>query len=181
MNRQEKSVWIEFGMFFFKTKKFKAARAIMKRSFDSLMKKDHLDVISKFAQMEFKMASTERGKSLFESILVNYPKRIDIWLIYLSMLIKFGLKHSRLDDIHDEDSDDEHKSAPQPKDDKDLIVSIRSVFERVVNMGLALKKVNPIFKKYIEFEQIYGTESTVNRVKQRIVDYVETNQMLLTS
>jgi len=32
---------------------------------------------SKFAQMEFKYGSVERGRTIFENILATYPKRID--------------------------------------------------------------------------------------------------------
>lgn len=158
--QQEKSVWIEYGMFYFKIKRFEAARKLMKRSFESLEKKDHLDVISKFAQMEFKMGQAEKGKSLYENILMNYPKRIDIWLIYLSMMIKCSIKSGE-------------------GDNRDAIESIRAVFERVLNMGMNMKKVNGIFKKYIEFEEMYGSESTVNRIKQMIAEYVESNKMML--
>jgi hypothetical protein len=48
-------------------------------------------MISKFAQLEFKYASSEKGKDLYEGILVNYPKRSDVWLMYASMLIKYTL------------------------------------------------------------------------------------------
>lgn len=46
--------------------------------------------ISKFAQMEFKYGEAERGRTLFEEILSNYPKRVDLWSIYLDMEIKTG-------------------------------------------------------------------------------------------
>jgi rRNA biogenesis protein RRP5 len=46
--------------------------------------------ISKFAQMEFKYGEAERGRTLFEEILSNYPKRVDLWSVYLDMEIKTG-------------------------------------------------------------------------------------------
>lgn len=63
----------------------------MQRSLECLPKRDHLDMISKFAQLEFKHGSIEKGKDLYESILENYPKRTDVWLMYASMLIKYTL------------------------------------------------------------------------------------------
>lgn len=47
-------------------------------------------MISKFAQLEFKHGFPERGRTLFEGILSNYPKRVDIWNIYVDMETKVG-------------------------------------------------------------------------------------------
>ncbi len=33
--------------------------------------------------MEFKEGDPERGRGVFEGILRNYPKRLDLWSIYL--------------------------------------------------------------------------------------------------
>ncbi len=49
-----------------------------------------VDVIVKFSQMEFKFGEVERGKTMFENVLSNYPKRTDIWSVYLDMMIKTG-------------------------------------------------------------------------------------------
>lgn len=40
--------------------------------------------------MEFKYGEVERGKIMFENILVNYFRRIDFWLVYIDMVVKFG-------------------------------------------------------------------------------------------
>ena len=47
-----------------------------------------VDVISKFAQFEFKYGEMERGCTMFESLLSSYPRRVDLWSIYIDMLIK---------------------------------------------------------------------------------------------
>lgn len=49
-----------------------------------------IDVISKFAQLEYKVGEPEQGQTMFENVLSNYPKRTDIWSIYLDMVIKTG-------------------------------------------------------------------------------------------
>lgn len=49
-----------------------------------------VDTISKFAQMEFKYGDAERGKTMFENILVNYPRRTDLWSVYIDMVVKVG-------------------------------------------------------------------------------------------
>ncbi len=47
-----------------------------------------VEVLSKFAQMEYKLGEPERGKTMFENILSSYPKRTDLWSIYIDMTIK---------------------------------------------------------------------------------------------
>lgn len=49
-----------------------------------------MDTISKFAQMEFKYGEAERGKTMFENVLVNYPRRTDLWSVYIDMVVKSG-------------------------------------------------------------------------------------------
>lgn len=49
-----------------------------------------LDVqtIVKFAQLEFKHGEAERGRTILEGVMSNYPKRLDLWNVYLDMEIK---------------------------------------------------------------------------------------------
>jgi rRNA biogenesis protein RRP5 len=47
-----------------------------------------ISLISKFAQMEFKFGSAERGRTIFETLLATYPKRVDLWNIYLDLEIR---------------------------------------------------------------------------------------------
>ena len=49
-----------------------------------------IEVISKFAQMEFKFGEAERGKTMFENLVSSYSKRTDLWMVYIDMLIKIA-------------------------------------------------------------------------------------------
>ncbi|XP_006815336.1 protein RRP5 homolog [Saccoglossus kowalevskii] len=139
-----KDVWASYGMFLMKSGKLDAARKIMQRSFKSLDKSDHVEIIVKFAQFEFKFGEPERGRTMFENVLSNYPKRTDIWSIYIDMVIKQG-----------------------------HIDAIRQLFERVIHLNLSPKRMKFFFKRYLEFEKKYGEESTVENVKQKAMHYVE--------
>jgi len=44
--------------------------------------------IVKFAQLEFKLGDAERGRTIFEGIMDSYPKRLDLWFVYVDMEIK---------------------------------------------------------------------------------------------
>lgn len=46
-------------------------------------------MINKFGQLEFKYGDKERAKTLYEKLLSSYPKRTDLWSIYIDMLIKY--------------------------------------------------------------------------------------------
>ena len=47
-------------------------------------------IVSKFAQFEFKYGDihVERGRTMFESLLSSYPRHVDLWSVYLDMMIQ---------------------------------------------------------------------------------------------
>jgi rRNA biogenesis protein RRP5 len=158
-----KGVWIKFGIFRMKQGQVEASRKLLQRSLKVLPKKDRnlihgrvrfkyletghcldVDVIVKFAQLEFKFGEPERGRTVFESVLSNYPKRVDLWSIYIDMMLK-------LED-------------PSP---------VRDIFERVICLNMSTKKMKFFFKRYLEFEQKYGDSSKTAAVEQKARDYVE--------
>lgn len=47
-------------------------------------------VIRRFARNEFEHGSIERGRSIFEGLMASYPKRLDLWNVYLDKEIKMG-------------------------------------------------------------------------------------------
>lgn len=49
-----------------------------------------VDVISKLAQLEFQFGDAEHGKAMFENMLSTYPKRTDVWSVYIDVMIKHG-------------------------------------------------------------------------------------------
>lgn len=102
-------VWLDFGSFYYVHKKVDEARKLMQRALLSLPDAKRLilslnyhlvidlncladlEMITKFAQMEFNFGDKDRGKILFENLINNYPKRTDIWSIFLDSLIKYEL------------------------------------------------------------------------------------------
>merc|ERR1711971_1118387 len=58
---KEKEVWIKFGIFYYKNNKLNDGRFILQRSLQSLDKRDHIEISSKFAQIEFRYES-QRGE-----------------------------------------------------------------------------------------------------------------------
>lgn len=102
-----------------------------------------IGVISKMAQMEFKHGSPERGRTIFEGILSNYPKRVDIWGIYIDMELALG----------------DHGA-------------IRNLFEKVTTLQLSSKKMRYFFERYLKFEKEHGTKESVGHVREKARQYV---------
>nr|XP_015898902.2 rRNA biogenesis protein RRP5 isoform X1 [Ziziphus jujuba var. spinosa] len=105
----------------------------------------HIKFISQAAILEFKCGIPDRGRTMFEGILRQYPKRTDLWSVYLDQEIRLG--------------------------DVDVI---RSLFERAISLSLPPKKMKFLFKKYLEYEKSLGDEERIESVKQKAMDYVET-------
>ncbi|OUM67352.1 hypothetical protein PIROE2DRAFT_40141, partial [Piromyces sp. E2] len=88
--RESSKVWCQCGLFYLKRNKLSECRKILQRALQSLAKRKHIKTICKFAQMEFRYGEPERGRTIFEGIMNNYPKRVDLWSIYLDMEIRQG-------------------------------------------------------------------------------------------
>ena len=65
-----------------------AGRKTLQRAVEALPQAQHVELISKFAQLEFRHGAPERGRTVFDGILSNYPKRVDVWSVYLDMEIR---------------------------------------------------------------------------------------------
>lgn len=106
----------------------------------------HIKFISQTAILEFKCGVPDRGRSLFEGMLREYPKRTDLWSIYLDQEIRLG--------------------------DVDVI---RSLFERAISLSLPPKKMKFLFTKYLEYEKSLGDEERASTVREKAREYVESN------
>ncbi|NWH63268.1 RRP5 protein, partial [Geococcyx californianus] len=147
--RQEKSVWLKYASFLLKQGQIDATHRLLDRALKALPTKEHVDVISRFAQLEFRFGDPEHAKALFESTLSSYPKRTDIWSIYMDIMIKHGSQKE-----------------------------VRDIFERVIHLTLAPKKMKFFFKRYLDYEKKFGTTESVLAVKRAALEYVETKSSL---
>ncbi|XP_076905789.1 rRNA biogenesis protein RRP5-like [Bidens hawaiensis] len=119
-------------------------QSVVKRALICLPKHKHIKFITQTAISEFKSGVPDRGRSLFEGMLREYPKRTDLWSVYLDQEIRL--------------------------DDEDVI---RALFERTICLELPLKKMKFLFKKYLEFEKSKGDEERIEYVKAEALKYIE--------
>lgn len=114
------------------------------RGLASLPAKKHIKLILKVALMHFRMGNLERGREMFEGLITNYPKRLDLWRLYIDQEIR----------VNDEDR-------------------TRSLFERATHLQLPPKKVKHLFKTYLKYMKDRGDAAGVIHVKRSAMEYVE--------
>ncbi|KAL1957377.1 hypothetical protein VTO42DRAFT_6057 [Malbranchea cinnamomea] len=159
---QAPNLWLNYANFLFDTMAApERGRALLPRALQSLPPHTHVEVTSKFGQLEFRSPNgdVERGRTIFEGLLSSFPKRVDLWIVLLDLEIKHG------------DAD-----------------QVRRLFERALglNQGVAMdgtktatkrklkdKQAKFLFKKWLAFEEsIPDNEKRVDEVKARAAEYV---------
>lgn len=149
-------VWVARGQALFTSGDLQAARQTLERALITLDKQKHIAVISKFAQFEYKHGTSERGRTVFESLVGSFPKRLDLWNVYLDMEIR-----RCRDASHDTQSD--------------ITRQVRTLFQRLVGRDFSSKKMKFVFKKWLNFEKTFGSKESQKEVKQKAREYVERN------
>lgn len=109
---KNKQAWLQYLMYLFRRNQTDLAKTILDKSFSSLPEADRkkirlnsnsfllsscdssflfsdVEMINKFGQLEFKYGDKERAKTFYEKLLSSYPKRTDLWSIYVDMIIKY--------------------------------------------------------------------------------------------
>ncbi|XP_051723103.1 protein RRP5 homolog [Ctenopharyngodon idella] len=142
--RHEQAVYLSYGTFLLRQRQSDAANALLQRALQSLSNKEHVDLIAKFARLEFQYGNTERAKSMFDKVLSTYPKRTDLWSVFIDLLVKHGSQKE-----------------------------VREIFDRVIHLSVSVKKIKFFFKRYLEYEKTNGTPETIQAVKQKAIEYVE--------
>jgi len=59
---------------------------VMKHALLCLPQYEHIKFLSQVAILEFKSGVPDRGRSIFEKMLREFPKRIDLWSVYLDQV-----------------------------------------------------------------------------------------------
>ncbi len=99
-----------------------------------------------FAMMEYKLGSAERGRTLMEGVISSYPKRIDLWSVFIEMENKSG-----------------------------NIDGARRLCERAVTLRLRARQAKMFFKRWLQLERASGTPESEEAVKEKARKWVEDN------
>lgn len=63
-----------------------AAGRVLDRALAALPARKHIKVVTQAALAEFRAGSVERARSIMEGVLRNYPRRLDLWSVYLDQV-----------------------------------------------------------------------------------------------
>ncbi|GLI68751.1 hypothetical protein VaNZ11_013243 [Volvox africanus] len=121
-----------------------SARNLLERALQSLPRRKHIKALVRAALAEFRVGSAERGRGILEGVLRNYPKRLDLWNVYIDQELKTGEQQR-----------------------------IRALFERATHLPLPPKKMKFLFRRYLEYEKSEGDAAAVEHVKRLAMDFVE--------
>ncbi|KAF8337933.1 uncharacterized protein EI90DRAFT_3041094 [Cantharellus anzutake] len=125
---------------------FNEARNLLPRSLKNLEKRKHLKTILRTAQLEYSCGEPERGRTLFEGIVDSYPKRLDLWSVYIDM--------------------------EASKRNMDFI---RLLFDRILSQKLNNVKAKNTFKKWLALEKRVGTKEGEDAVKSRAIAWTQSS------
>jgi rRNA biogenesis protein RRP5 len=149
--KDKKKVWMAQLEYLLKSRRQEEAFDVSKRALKSLKPYKHTETMSKFAQLMFQYGSAEKARTIFEGLLRQNPKRLDIFSVYADKEIKHG------------DAD-----------------AARALFSKVANrldtsipLKLTDKQMKSFFKKWFHFEEAHGTEQTCEAVKAAARKYVQ--------
>ena len=141
-------IWSSYLEFAFEAENAAEPKSILQRSLQALPKSLNVNIISKYGQLEYKQGQAEAGRTMFEGIVTNYPKRMDIWSVYMDTEVKHG-----------------------------EVQQARHLFERCLSLAEIRKKprsMKLVFRKYMEFESAQpGGQKRVQALGQRVEEYLK--------
>jgi rRNA biogenesis protein RRP5 len=115
----------------------------------------HVETMSRFAQLVFEYGKPERARTIFDGLLLNYPKRLDLFFVYIDKELKHGdVSHAR------------------------------RLLERQVStsaegkLKLSDKQMKSFFKKWFSVEEQHGNTETQEKVKSAARAYVQQTSAL---
>jgi len=147
-----KTVWLDLLALLYREADLEGARKTLPKCLTAIPKHKHPEVVSKVAMLEYQKGSVERGRSIFEGLLGSYPKRTDLWSIYLDAHIKA------------------HTPPASPSPD---LQEVRNLLERCCSMKLKATKMRFFFKRALDFEKRWGDAESQEKVRAKAREFVE--------
>lgn len=137
------ATWLKAAECSFRRGDVDGARSYLSRALQSLDKSNHVQMIEKFALLELKYGQAERAKTLFEQLVTRYPKRLDVWNVYVDQLTKLG-----------------------------DIAAARNLIQTALGRKLTMKRAKFIFKKWLAVENKIGDKKGQDTAKEKAREWV---------
>ncbi|TNJ29569.1 RRNA biogenesis protein RRP5 [Giardia muris] len=119
----------------------------LQRAMSCIAPSKQLRLTCDIARLEYRIGEIDRGRAIFNKLVGDSPKHIDIWGQYL-------------------DAEEKFVAATRPQD-------VRALYERVCSTRFPLKKMIYLFKRFLTFEQRHGTALTRERVRELAIQYAD--------
>jgi len=149
---QSKKVWLAYLSCLYNKQDLDTGRKALPKCLAALPRRKHPVVVSKAALLEYQHGAAERGRSVFEGLLDSYPKRTDLWSIYIDAHIK---------------------AHTPPRVAKPDSAEVRRLLERCCTMKLKAAKMRFFFKKWLDFEKKWGDAESQELVRSKAREFVE--------
>lgn len=175
--RSSAAVWVAAATAAFASGDAAAARALRARALAAVPPRKHVAVAVACAGLEYKWPAgePERGRTAFESLLADAPKRLDVWNVYAdaeTRLLK-GTAGGRRAGGDDDDDDGGSGDDASAAADEEAVSRVRRLYERQVTLPLSSKKMRSVFKRWLGFEARWGGDAAVAHVREAARAYVE--------
>uniref|UniRef100_A0A1B6DWD4 Pre-mRNA-splicing factor Syf1/CRNKL1-like C-terminal HAT-repeats domain-containing protein n=1 Tax=Clastoptera arizonana TaxID=38151 RepID=A0A1B6DWD4_9HEMI len=148
--RTEHNSWLHIIKVFMKYQMFEKARSFYMKAAQHLTKKEYVNLTVQFAKLESECGFAS-AHALYENILISFPDRIDIWMVYIDILIKENNIHQA-----------------------------RNIIQRAISLKLPIKKMKSLYSKWLNLEEKFGNEDDVKRVKEAAFQYINNVSSILT-
>ncbi len=138
--------WLNYATFLMTTMSDPdSARSLLPRATQSVPPRLHRYLTTKFAALEFQSPNgdPERGRTIFEGLLSTFPKRWDLWDMFVDLERARG------------------ESA-----------NVKALFERMVATKMKSRRAKVVFKRWLAFEEAQGDQRACERVKAKAAEYV---------
>ncbi len=142
-----KKVWMAWQRSRLERNDEEGASELLKRSIRSLPEHKHVCAVQSFALAAFEQGKLACAREVFEGLIGLYPKRLDIWNVWV----------------------DQEEKAGQLK-------AARALLSRMTTLLLSIKKVQAVFTRWLKFELRYGDEQTAEDVKAKAKEYIKGKQ-----
>ncbi|CAK7273512.1 rRNA bioproteinsis protein rrp5 [Sporothrix epigloea] len=161
---QAPQVWINYAHFLHHSlQDAERARGLLPRALQMLDKHAHVNLMARVAALEFRspVGSQERGRTLFESLLAQSPKKFDLW----DQLLDLETSVFAADKAKQAKEKKGAKSAKASKADASVV---RDVFERGTKVpGIKPRRAKTWFQRWAKWEEENGDAKSRDKVSAR--------------
>jgi rRNA biogenesis protein RRP5 len=143
----QSAFWLNYGTFLMTTtNKPNDARALLMRATQSVEESQHRTLTSKFGALEFQSPNgdPERGRTVFEGLLSAWPRRGDLWDMFVDLEKSHGSEQNA-----------------------------RNLYERMSKSKMKKRRARYVFKSWLDFEQVAGQSKDLERVQGLAAEYVK--------